>query len=469
MTVRRLLPVSGQSRLSGETRHGVTPHRGRRLSAAAVALFAPLILSACGDSWFGGDTKPPLPGNRISVLQHENSLKPTQGGGPVEIRLPAPEPNEDWPQAGGYSHHSMQHMEIGAAPREDWTTSVGTGNAKRSAVMAEPVVGEGRVYAVDAQGRATALDAKRGSTLWSVDLAPDDEDDNAIIGGGIAYDDGRVFVTTAYAEVVALDAATGKEQWRQKVTAPVRAAPTINGGRVFVATLDNKGLALAADDGRILWTYSGNEEGATVLAAAAPAVDNGVVVFPFSSGEVVALRVDTGAPLWNDSIIAARRTDATGTLASIAARPVIDNNRLFVIGHSGLMVGIDMRTGDRSWDLELSGLSQPWIAGDYLFAVSVDAQLVAVDARNGKILWVTALPLWQDDEDKTGRILWTGPVLASDRLIVTGSHGEAMSVDPYTGKVIGRMDMPDGINLPPAIAGKALYFLSNNGDIVSLR
>lgn len=461
--------VRAMSLFSGSFSSGSLSSGSARRLLLSVTLGAPLFLTACGgDSWFGDTAKPPLPGTRISVLQHDQKLTPVDGK-QAEIRLPAPEGNEDWPQAGGYSHHSMQHMVIGDAPRVDWTTSIGTGSGKRTAILSQPVIGDGRVYAVDANGRASALDAKRGNTLWSTDLAPDDEDDNAIIGGGLAFDDGRVFITTAYAEVVALDAATGKEIWRQKVTAPLRAAPAVNGGRVFVATLDSKGLALAADDGRILWTYAGTEEQATVLSAAAPAVDNGVVVFPFSSGEVVALRVDTGAPLWSDSIIAARRTDATGTLATIGARPVIDSNRLFVVGHSGLMVAIDMRTGDRAWDLEMAGLSQPWIAGDYLFAVSVDAQVIAVDARNGKIVWVTQLPRWEDEEDKTGRLLWSGPVLASDRLIIAGSHGDALSLDPYTGTVIGRLDMPDGMTLSPAIAGKSLYFLSDTGDIVCLR
>jgi outer membrane protein assembly factor BamB len=315
----------------------------------------------------------------------------------------------------------------------------------------------------------SAFDAESGDRIWQTSLAPDHESGNAILGGGVAFDAGRVIVTTGFAQVVSLDAATGEELWRTRVTSPVRAAPTVMGGRVFVVTLDNKGLALAASDGRILWTHAGVEETASLLGGAAPAADNGVVVMAYSSGELVALREDTGAPLWSDAILATRRTDATANLADIRARSVIDNNRLFVVGHSGLLVGIDMRTGDRAWEIELAGLQQPWVAGSMLYAISIENQLIAVEALTGRVQWVVELPSWEDPEDRTGRIEWAGPTLASDRLIVTGSHGVALSVSPYTGQVLGRVDLPHGISLAPAVADGTLYFLTDDADLIAFR
>lgn len=452
------------------------PIRSRRSAASrfvpmlALSMLTLPLLAGCGaDDWFGENEAPPLPGERISVLAHDRVLKPGIDNPRDVIRLPAPEPVDAWPQGGGYSHHAMQHTAIAAVPREAWRSSIGEGTDKRNQLMSQPVVADGRVYAVNSRAEVTALDAESGDRLWQTDLAPEYEEDDAILGGGVAFAGGRLFVTTGFAEVVALDAATGAEVWRQKVPAPMRAAPTLYGGRVFVTTIDNKAIALAADDGRILWTHAGVEETAAMLVAAESAADNGVVVVPFTTGELAALRVDTGAQLWSDSILAVRRTDATANLADIGARPVIDGNRVFVVGHSGLLVGIDSRTGNRAWEVELAGLSQPWVAGDFLYALSTEGELTAIDARNGRILWVTQLPLWEDPEDHSGRIIWSGPTLASDRLIITGSQGQALSVDPYDGTVLGRVEMPSGVTLAPAVAGDTLYFLTDAGDIVAYR
>ena len=440
-------------------------HRVKGLSLAVVAVAS---LAAC-DTWMGGDGDPPLPGERISVLQHENRLVPTPGGSQVQIRLPAPEPNDAWPQAGGYSHHAMHHMEMVEVPALAWRSNAGSGSDKRDTLLGEPVVAAGRVFTVDTRAEVSAFDASSGRRLWRSDIAPRSARDAALLGGGLAYDNGRLFITTGGAQVVALAAESGQELWRTRVTAPVRSAPTVNGGRVFLVTIDNKGMALAATDGRILWTHAGVEEASTLLGGAAPAVDQGVVVMPYTSGEVAALRVDTGVPLWTDSVVAVRRTDATANLVDIRARPVIDGHRVFIAGHSGLLAGIDLRTGDRVWEVELASASQPWVAGDFLFAVTTDNQVAAIHANTGRILWVQELELWQNPGNFSGRITWAGPTLASDRLILTGSHGEAVSISPYTGRILGRMRLPSGISLPPAVAGGTLYFLTDSADLVAYR
>lgn len=436
------------------------------VKVASVATVA-LGLSACSDNWFGGEGAPPLPGERITVLKQDDALKVS--GGPGEIRLPAPQPNAEWPQAGGYSHHSMEHMEIGVMPQRLWTVSAGEGTDSRNRLMADPVVADGRVYVIDTQATVSAFDAETGKRLWSVDLAPEFEEDDSVLGGGVAFENGRLYATTGFAKVFALDAATGTEIWQQSVTAPMRAGPTVQGGRVFVTSVDNKGFALAASDGRILWTNAAFEETASLLTGAEVAVDNGVALFPYTTGEVIAIRVDSGAPLWSDVIAAARRTDAIGNISDIGARPVIDGNRVFVIGHGGLLVGIDMRSGDRAWEREMVGLNQPWVSGGTLFVVTAYAEVVAVEAASGRILWVTPLPQWENEDSRSGQIIWGGPTLASNRLIVTGSQGEALSLSPYDGTVLGRMELPSGITLSPAVANGTLYFLTDDADLVAYR
>lgn len=436
---------------------------------AGVALLGGLVTACGGDDWFGGSGAPPLPGERLSVLEHERRLTPS--GASFDIRLPPPQANDSWPQAGGYSHHAMQHMRIADLPRQAWSADAGAGSGKRARLLGQPIVADGRVYVIDTDSVVRAFDQESGDRLWEADLVPEaeEDDESGLMGGGLAFDGGRIFATTGFAQVVALDAASGKELWRQRVTAPMRAGPTVSGGRVFVVTLDNTGLALAASDGRILWTHAGVEETAALLGAAEPAVDNGVVVMPYTSGEVAALRVDSGAPLWTDSVIAARRTDAAANLADVAARPVIDRNRVFIVGHSGMLVGIDLRTGDRAWSVEAAGINQPWVAGRFLYMVTTDNQLVAIESQTGRVAWTLQLVQWEDPEDRAGRITWSGPTLASDRLIVTGSNGVLLSVDPYDGTVLGQVEIASGISLPPAVAGDTLFFLTDEADLLAFR
>lgn len=445
------------------------PHRrrARRLAVATVAALLLPTLTAC-ESWLGDKEAPPLPGKRISVLQMQTGLDAAQAP-EVDILVPPPEPNADWPQPGGLAHHAMQHMVVSEHPREVWSAGIGAGATSRDRLLAQPIVADGRVYTIDTEAVVNAFDLTTGDRLWDADLVPDDEDTTTLLGAGVTYANGRVFAATGLAEVVALDAASGAEVWRTRVPAPLRAAPTHDGGRVFVVTVDNTALALAASDGRVLWSQPGVGEATGILGGAAPAVDAGVVIAPMRSGELLALTVDTGRPLWSDSIVAVGRNDGASGLADINARPVLDDGRVYVVSASGLMTAIDLRTGRRIWELPVAGIEQPWLAGRFLYVLTTDSDLAAVEARTGRVLWVTALPQWEDPEDRSGRIVWSGPVLASDRLIIAGSHGEAMTVSPYTGEVLGRESMPSGVTIAPAVADGTLLFLTNGADLVAYR
>ena len=424
-------------------------------------------LSAC-DTWLGGSEAPPLPGERISVLKHESALQPETGLETSGIRLPAPSPTPDWPQNGGYANHAMHHVAAAPQLREYWTTDIGAGAGAGERLTSTPIVADGRIFTIDTDSDVSAFDAQTGTLLWRTALTPDEEDDGHI-AGGLAYENGRVFAGTGFAQVIALDAATGQIAWRKAVSGPIRSAPTVRGGRVFAVALDNKTHALAAHDGSLLWTHSGSPELAMLLGAASPAVDQGVVVVPYTSGELVALKVNNGRQLWMDSLTSRRRTDATAALAHIRANPVIDRGVVFAISHSGLMVAIDLRSGTRLWEKGVGGHQSFWVAGDYLFTLTGNEELVAMERDSGRILWVRSLPRWDDPDAREGAIVWTGPLLVSDRLIVASSDGAAVAVSPYTGDILGSESMPDGVSVPPIVAGETVYFLSDNATLSAYR
>ncbi len=425
--------------------------------------FVALILSGC-DYW--QKEEPPLPGTRVSVLQHERSLTADAEVANTEILLPAPTINKAWPQSGGYANHAMHHVKVHDNLKVRWIADLGATASDERRLGGEPISSEGRIYAMNVYSSVYAIDEKTGRTVWRSIITPKDDDDDHI-SGGLAYSEGRVFAGTGFAQVVALDAASGNELWRVKVDAPVRAAPTVRAGRVFAVTLNNKLFALDAETGEELWTHSGLPETASILGGASPAVDRGIVVVPYTSGQIVALRADTGRLVWEESLTSIRRTDVISTLADIRGRPVIDRNRVVAMSNGGQIVSIDLRTGRRIWVRDIGGLESPWVAGDYIYALTSEAEIICISREDGRVYWVRALPRFEDPDDLDDPIIWTGPILTSDRLIVAGSNGEALAISPYTGDTIGEMEMPDAVSIPPIVANGSVYFLTDNAQIVA--
>ncbi|MSP67346.1 MAG: pyrrolo-quinoline quinone [Alphaproteobacteria bacterium] len=426
-------------------------------------------LAGCGATdWFGGPATQQLPGERVSVLSFERKLEPDPGLKDVAVRLPRPTSNASWPQTGGYSDHAMHHLAIADQPRIVWRADVGEGSGRLRRLIMPPIAAEGRVFAIDADGELSAFRATDGGRLWRIDLVPEQEEKGAP-GGGVAFDRGRLYASTGYGEVFALNPETGAVLWRRPLAVPIRSAPTVAGGRVFVVTVENQLHALAADDGGPLWTHSGINEAAGLLGAASPAADGDIVVAAYSSGELFALRADTGRVIWSETLTIARRTGALAQINDIAGSPVIDRGLVLAVSHRGRLAAIDVRRGERVWDQEVGGLNTPWVAGDFVYLLTEEGDLLCLARADGAIRWVSSLPRFKNEAAKKDPISWSGPVLASDRLIVTGSDGAALSVSPYTGKMLGQIKLPDRIAIAPVVADSTLYVLTDSAELVALR
>ena len=132
-------------------------------------------------------------------------------------------------------------------------------------------------------------------------------------------------------------------------------------------------------------------------------------------------------------------------------------------------MAIDQRSGARVWERNIGGVETPWVAGDFIYVISNQAEIYCLTRRGGRIKWIRPLPRFEDPRDKEGIIKWSGPVLVSDRLVVTGSHGEALSISPYTGEPLGRVELPSGISIAPVVAGGTLYFFTNKAELIAYR
>ncbi|WP_448205119.1 outer membrane protein assembly factor BamB family protein [Azospirillum sp. sgz302134] len=444
--------------------------RARRRAALLSTPLLALLLSGCDTltDWFGKTPDPPLPGQRVAVLTRERKVEVDQRLADTAMTLPTAVTNAAWAQAGGTPEHAPGHLALSATPAEAWRGDVGSGSSGGHMVLATPVVADGRIFAMDADSHVAALDERGGRQLWRIDTKPENERGGAS-GGGVAYAEGRVFAATGYAEVLALDPASGNVIWRKRVPGPVRGAPTVQGGRVYVLTLDNQLAALSAADGTVEWTHQGILETAGLLGAVSPAANATLVVAPYSSGELYALRPENGRVAWQESLAAIRRAGALSSLADIRGLPVMDRGIVYAIGHSGRMVAIDERIGARVWETEIGGTQTPWLAGDYLFVVTNDSEVVAVSRQAGRVRWVTPLDRFKDPEDKKGPITWSGPVLAGGKLYVTGSQGQMLALSPTDGQIVTRYTLSSGTYLPPVVANNTLYVLGDNGTLVAFR
>lgn len=429
--------------------------------AAGVLLCG--ILAACS-----ADER--LEGPRSSVLTYGQKTVPDSELR-RNLRLPKPEDTAEWTQAGGMSHHAMQNIALPEKIMQAWKTSVGKGASSGKWLIAEPVVRSGMVYTIDAAGKVRASAATSGRMIWEKNAVADKSARRiSIVGAGLALDNNMLFIALGTGELVAFDAYNGREIWRTDLKSPLRSAPAVYGGRLYVLTADNKLTAVAENDGSVLWRHYAFMAPVSLMGRAAPALDKGIGVAVFASGEVVAFRPENGSILWTETFGATRLNNAFSSINDIRARPVIADDRVYIISAAGLLSALDLKSGAVLWEREIGGVNQPWIAGDVLYVVSSSAELIALNASDGKILWVNQLSEWDDPDKKKNRLYWTGPVLAGDRLILSNSAGKVIVASPLTGTVLGWDDMGgESAVMPAVVVDNTMFLFNQDAELAAYR
>ena len=194
------------------------------------------------------------------------------------------------------------------------------------------------------------------------------------------------------------------------------------------------------------------------------------MVAGFGSGELAALRADSGTVLWTDGLGAARGAAGVADFLSIRGLPVIDGGQVLAISMGGLLVSTDVPSGRRIWERQVAGEDTPYVAGDWMFVISVEQQLAAVHIADGRVAWITDLPRWEDAEKKSDTLTWYGPLLVADRLIVTGTTDNALSISPYTGDILGHQQLSAAAApLVPVVADGTVLVITNDGRLLAMR
>lgn len=430
------------------------------------------ITLLCGCSMFGSkEIEKPIDGERISVLELQKTLaadKPLEEG--QKFHLPESWSNSAWPQAGGYPNHSMQNLGlIDGSLNRAWQADIGKGSSGTLPLTAQPVVANGKIFTLDTNSRISAFSTNNGDLIWKTSLHKKEEDEQ-VLSGGIAFASGSLFVTTGYDEIVALNARNGEVKWKKSLPSPSRAAPTILNDRVYVLTVDSRLVTLDANNGAGLWEYRGINEMTGLLGAGSPAVNNEVVIATFSSGEITALRVENGSVAWSDNLANVRRTSGgLQSMADIRAMPVIDQGIVVAISIGGKLAAIDENSGVRRWQRDISGAHTPWVAGNNIYVLSYENQLISLSLIDGSIFWITQLDTYENPKKRNNMIKWGSPVMASGHLYITGSHGYLLKIDPHSGDIVKKFGTRQDVQIQPVIAEGTLFLLSERGTLLAYR
>jgi outer membrane protein assembly factor BamB len=365
-------------------------------------------------------------------------------------------PNWRGPNYDGISKETAWDPAAVKAHKVAWEAEVGVGY---SAVA----VTNGKVYTAGNFNKNTdavsCLDAASGKQLWRHEypepLAP------KFYSGGCSatptVHDGKVYFASKSGKIFCLNADTGKVIWNKEFGCKVPtwgfSSSALIHGKAAIFNAGRSGMAYDKDSGAVLWS---SKDDACGYATPVPFKHNGKPCLAlFAKDTITAVAADDGKVLWSYPW----QTEHDVNVAD----PIISGTQVFITsgyGRGASVVDFAGAEPKKIWENKnmRSHMSGPVLIDGYLYGFD-DQRLTCLD-------WKTGEQKWNEKSPEKGALMAAG-----DKLIVIGETGRLATVKatPAAYQEIAAAKVVDGrCWTMPILAGGRIYVRNSDGHLVCL-
>ncbi len=282
---------------------------------------------------------------------------------------------------------------------------------------ATPTWDQGRIYALGATGELRCLDANSGSVIWGKNILSDNSASNlpwAMAASPLIVDD-KVIVLPGGANgksVVAYNKSTGAPVWKVLDDPQAYVSPMLvelAGRRQIVVVSSYRVVGLAPENGALLWSYSWNTDNG-INVSQPVIVDRNRFFISSGYGKGAALVEVKGS---GNSFTASTIWENKNMKNKF--NPSVLHNRYVYGLDEGILVCLDVNTGERKWKEGRYGYGQVILAGDHLIVTSDQGDVALVKASPDKYTEVARFTAVSGQT-------WNYPAIASGKLLVRNSN-----------------------------------------------
>ena len=292
----------------------------------------------------------------------------------------------------------------------EYTDSTGDGP------RATPTWDQGRIYALGATGELRCLDANNGSVIWGKNILTENQAGNlqwAQSASPLIVDD-KVVVLPGGSNgksVVAYNKMTGAPVWKALNDTQAYVSPMLvelGGRRQIVVVSSNRVVGLTPENGKLLWSHPW-ETDMGINVSQPIVVDRNRFFISSGYGKGAALvELKGGGDSFTASTIWENKNMKNKFNSS-----VLHNGYVYGLDE-GILVCLDVNTGERKWKDGRYGYGQIILAGNHLIVTSDQGEVALVKASPDAYTEVARF------EALKGQT-WNYPAIASGRLLVRNS------------------------------------------------
>jgi outer membrane protein assembly factor BamB len=321
-----------------------------------------------------------------------------------------------------------------------------------------PSIDRNRMFFLDDNGTARALDVRTGKVLWTRQVGT-----LAAATPAVDVKDGLVLMPSLSdtghspgdGRFVALSLKTGKVKWSHALASGSESSPIIHDGSVYFG--DNGGTlyGMNARTGKTKWTFhaSGPIKGG-------PALWHGTLYFGDYGGQAYGVRASNGHQAWATSTSGAHFGLGSGNFYATAA---VAYGRVYLGNTDGRVYSFGARNGALAWATSTgafvyaaAAVADPKGVGPTVYVGSYDGNFYAFNAQSGAIRW---------KHPGGGRISGSATVIGNIVYFAGLDSHQTYGLNVRTGAQV--FTYPDGA-FTPVVADEHAIYLVGYGSIYQM-
>ena len=362
------------------------------------------------------------------------------------------------------------HSPIGI--KKIWSTGVGDGEGNLW-LRQHPTLDGNRLYLVNDKGQALAFDAATGKKLWATQAVQlkgkrskwtfwKRKTLEAGLTSSPGVGSGMVVVGGRNGEVVALTAETGEKRWSVRVSSEVLSAPLVLPDKVIVRSNDGRVFGLDPADGSRKWVFDRGLPTLSLRGNSSPVSLNGLVYIGYDDGTLVAIRLEDGQKVWEQTIAEPEGRSELDRMADIDGELQLGTDEIYAVSYHKQVMAISASNGQPLWNHEVGSATGVALLADKLLISDATGNIWALDRATGNSLW---------KQDQLARRVLSTPAVQGDYGVVGDLEGYLHWFRLDTGEIVGRVKIEKAPlrGTPQVSPDGVLYALTSEGKLAAYK
>ena len=267
---------------------------------------------------------------------------------------------------------------------------------------------------------------------------------------------------TAQGEAVALSAKDGSELWRKKLSRrEVTAISSRHQNKVLARTADSRLFALAADDGRLLWSADYPPPVLILRGMSVPLFYEGYAVLGLDDGRLLLVNLRNGEIEFEARVGIAGMGSDLEKIVDIDGQMQIRDNVVYVAAYQGRTMAYDLKARQILWLLPHGSYAGLTVDDRFVYMADENRELRAFDLYTGAKIWHNSL---------LGVLDSSAALRHRDFLVFGDSDGYLNWLSAEDGEVLLRKKMRgDAISAAPALWRDTVIVLDRKGHLASYK